>query len=527
MPYLSVAAISAAIDHIATTYPALATIIALPEPSVEGRRIRALKIAHGGGARCTAVLFLGGTHARELVNPETLLSFTLRLCDAYTHNTGLTFGPKVFEPAAIQTVVNGLDIFVLPLVNPDGRHFCLMPGGDPWWRKNRSNHPGLACRGVDLNRNYDFLWSSGIGTSANACSDVFKGPGAFSEPETRNVRWMIDKFTNLACMIDVHSYSELVLYPWGDDENQTTDPNQNFQNPAFDGQRGVPGSAYKEYIPAGDLQDHIGMGERIRDGIAAVRGRVYTVQQSIALYPTTATTHDYAYARHFVDTGRRRILGFTLETAREFQPADAEKNNVIKEVSAGLMECLLEMLCPADTVQALIDAVFPLRAMRRFRERHMLKAAAGRRYDKMLRAHSIELSALAIGHPPVRDGGAALLRVAGRFFDAKGDVLPRKIAKEDLSEAEKALAAVRTRASQKLKTAIDTALADLKRVEGKPLSAVFGALDTLDEGPTRTKSTRAVTSSGDTRPTRAKKAAKKAAKTTARKTAKKAAKKRR
>jgi carboxypeptidase T len=489
MPYLSVAAISSAIDHIATTYPALVQIIALPESSVEGRQIRALKIAHGGGSKRTGVLFLGGTHARELVNPETVLSFALRLCDAYTHNTGLTFGPKAFQPSAIQTVVNGLDIFMLPLVNPDGREFCLKPGGDPWWRKNRSNHPGLACRGVDLNRNCDFLWSSGIGTSSNACADVFKGPGAFSEPETRNVRWMIDTFTNLACMIDIHSYSELVLYPWGDDENQTTDANQNFQNPAFDGQRGIVGSGYKEYIPAGDLHDYEVMAARIRDGIAAVRGRVYTAQQSIALYPTTGTTHDYAYARHFIDTGRRRILGFTVETAREFQPPDVEKNNVITEVSAGLMECLLETLCPADVVQALEDALFPLSALRRFRDRYMLKTAAGVRYDKLFRAHSLELSELAIGDKAIRSAGGALLRVAGQFFNAKNEVLPRKIAKEDLTETDKALAVIRKSASQKLKTTIDAASADLKRLQGKPLTDAFTSLDVLDGGAPAKKTT--------------------------------------
>src|SRR5262245_17640425 len=123
MPYLSVAAISDAIDHIATTYPAITQLIALPESSVEGRQIRALKIAHGAGSNRTGVLFLGGTHARELINPETVLSFALRLCDAYTNNTGLTFGPKAYAPSAIQAVVNGLDIFMLPLVNPDGRQF--------------------------------------------------------------------------------------------------------------------------------------------------------------------------------------------------------------------------------------------------------------------------------------------------------------------------------------------------------------------------------------------------------------------
>ncbi len=496
MPYLSVTAISDAINHIAITYPALAQIIALPEPSVEGRQIRALKIAHGGGSRRTGVLFLGGTHARELVNPETLLSFAIRLCDAYTNNTGLTFGPKAFQPSAIQTVVNGLDIFMLPLVNPDGRQFCLMPGGDPWWRKNRSDHPGLACRGVDLNRNCDFLWSSGIGTSSNACADIFKGPGAFSEPETRNVRWMIDTFTNLACMIDIHSYSELVLYPWGDDENQSTDPNQNFQNPAFDGQRGVVGSGYKEYIPSGDLHDNEVMAARIRDAIAAVRGRVYTAQQSITLYPTTGTTHDYAYARHFVDTGRRRILGFTLETAREFQPPDVEKNNVITEVSAGLMECLLETLCPADVVQALEDALFPLRALRRFRDRYVLKTAAGARYDKLFRAHSLELSALAIEDKATRSAGSALLRIAGRFFNTKDEVLPRKIAKEDLAETEKALAVVRKSASQKLKATIDSALTDLKRLQGKPLTDAFKSLDALEDGATARKTRLPAVSSG-------------------------------
>lgn len=481
MPYLSVNAISDAIDYIATTYPAITQIIALPEPSVEGRQIRALKIANGAGASRTGVLFAGGTHARELVNPETVLSFALRLCDAYTNNTGLTFGPKAYEPADVQTVVNGLDIFLLPLVNPDGRHFCLAPGGNPLWRKNRSNHPGLACRGVDLNRNYDFLWSSGIGTSANSCSDVFKGPGAFSEPETRNVRWMIDNFPNLACMIDIHSYSELVLFPWGDDDNQTSDPNQNFRNPAFDGQRGVSGSGYREYIPQSDLDAHTAMAERIRDGIAAVRGRVYTAEQSITLYPTSATAHDYVYARNFIDTGRRRILGFTIETAREFQPLDAEKQNVIVEVSAGLMECLFETLCPAEVVQSLLDAIFPLQAMREFRDRTMVATAAGARYEEIFRKHSTELAGLAIASTAVRDASAVLLAVAGRFVDGKA-ASSRKIKKADLAEAGEALAVLRKAASKKLRADIDVALADMANLSGKTLAGAFKTLEKKGAG---------------------------------------------
>jgi len=481
---MSVSAINSAVDYIAATYPAIAQPVALPEPSVEARPIKALKIANGTGANRTGMLFLGGTHARELINPETVVSFALRLCDAYTHNTGLTFGPKSYEPSAIQVVVNGLDIFLLPMVNPDGREFCLAPGGYAMWRKNRRPPSGAACpglpanrkHGVDLNRNYDILWSSGIGTSSDSCNDIYKGPSAFSEPETRNVRWMIDSFPNIACMIDIHSYGELVLHPWGDDENQTTTPSQNFQNPAFDGLRGIVGSGYREYIPAEDLDAHVAAGERIRNGIAAVRGRTYTAQQSIFLYPTSGTTHDFAYARKFVDTGRRRILAFTVETAREFQPVDSEKDQVMTEVSAGLMESLLETLCPAEAVQALIDAIFPLQSMRDVRDRHMLKTAGGKRYERLLHAHAVEIVRLIQADDAALKAAAALLGVAGRFVTDQG-VSSRKITKGDLTEVAQTLAVFRKRASRALKAAIDGAGADLKKTQGRTLTSTFKALD--------------------------------------------------
>jgi carboxypeptidase T len=131
---------------------------------------------------------------------------------------------------------------------------------------------GLPCKGVDINRNYDFLWNSGIGTSADSCDEIFKGAGAFSEPETKNVRYLLVQCTNINYMVDVHSYSEDILYPWGDDDNQTSDPLMNFMNPKYDGLRGYledtdqpndpndPGGAdepkenlYQEYIGSSDL----------------------------------------------------------------------------------------------------------------------------------------------------------------------------------------------------------------------------------------------------------------------------------
>jgi hypothetical protein len=110
----------------------------------------------------------------------------------------------------------------------------------------------------------------------------------------------------------------------------------------------------------------------------------------------------------------------------------------------------------------------------------------------MFRAHSLELTDLAINTKAVREAGASLLKVAGRFFSAKDEVLPRKIAKADLADADKALAVVRTHASAKLKTAVDTALADLKRLQGKPLTGAFRTLDVLSASGRAKKAKRAV-----------------------------------
>ena len=182
MPYLTAGGIDDAIQYLAAQYPSFCQAIVLPEPSVEGRPARALKIAAGAGGNRRAVLFLGGVHAREIVNPDLLIRFAFDLCQSYGSGGGLQFGNEVFGASFVNLIVENLDIYIFPLVNPDGRAYVQAPGGDVWWRKNRSFHPASGCYGVDINRNFDFRWPSGIGTSANPCDyQLYKGPSAFSE----------------------------------------------------------------------------------------------------------------------------------------------------------------------------------------------------------------------------------------------------------------------------------------------------------------------------------------------------------
>lgn len=349
--YLSVAGIESSLQHLSSAYSSTCQLIQLPEQTWEKRTSRAIKLSKGSGTSRLGILLLGGLHARELVNPDLLVSFAFKLCQAYKAGTGLTFGRKSFDASTIQKIINSLDLFIFPLVNPDGRAYVQSLTGDPMWRKNRNPNPGQLCKGVDLNRNFDFLWSSGIGTSTNPCSEIFKGKRPFSEPETRNVRHLLDTYKNIGMMLDIHSYSGLVMYPWGDDENQTTNPSMNFHNSAYDGLRGKVGdTAYKEYIPRTDLSWFVKTCNQVRDGIKAVRGTTYTVQQSVGLYPTTATSDDYAYSRHFVDASKRKVLAGTIETGQEFQPPYSEALNIIAEISAGLIEFCLACIPIVETM---------------------------------------------------------------------------------------------------------------------------------------------------------------------------------
>lgn len=467
--YLTGAGIESCLQYLATTYPSICQLIVLPEMSVEGRTIRAIKIASGAGTDRHGVLLIGGVHAREIVNPDLLVSFALNLCRAYTSNSGLVFGGKSYDASTIQLIVNALDVFIFPLVNPDGRVYIQSPSGDPMWRKNRSPNSGLPCMGVDLNRNYDFLWSSTIGvTSSNSCSDVFHGSSAFSEPETRNVRHMLDTYPNIACMMDVHSYMQLVLHSWGDDDNQITDPSMSFMNPIYNGLRGTMGDTlYKEYIPQADLDWLVNTGNQVRDAIAAARGRVYTVEQAALLYPTSGTSKDYAFSRHFVDASKRKVYAYTLETGLEFQPPYSEALNIISEVSAGLIQFCLRCLCVVEETVRGTTLVDELEDMRAFRDREILRTPAGRRYVQLLEANSLEILEIVMRDERLRKQVVDVLRRVHAVVRTRKDPKPKVFDAEVIAAAEQLAAKFSDKGSPALKKTIKAVRNDLAKFRGK------------------------------------------------------------
>jgi len=365
MPYLNVVEVESALQLVAATHPGFTELVTLPHRTWENRVCRAVRVAADlATARPTVVLF-AGVHAREWGGPDILVSFLERLTAAVSDGAEIALPGYTVPAADVERIGNGLDVVVFPQANPDGRAYSMRTDGNEMWRTNRRPSP---VGGVDVNRNYDWLWDfrryfdpraltrGEVSVSDTRGNDTYHGPEAFSEPETRNVAWLVDRYPTTRFLTDVHSFSELILYPWGDDDNQTTKPEQNFHNPAFDRKRGLlaqnghpDARRYGEYLDPPHRRHLIEIGTRMRDAVQSVNGRTYTLQQGAQLYGTSGTSDDWSFARHILDPARPVIYPYTIEFGRErpndvaasFHPPYADMEKIIDEVVAGLLEMCL------------------------------------------------------------------------------------------------------------------------------------------------------------------------------------------
>lgn len=202
-----------AINTLHSTYPTLTQISTIGF-SVEGRPIRALKISTTPAVNDPTkgdVVFCALHHAREWITVETIIYIADRLLAEYATN------------AQLQADMNRLQIWIIPVVNPDGYLYSSLSAANRFWRKNRRPNFGGSF-GVDLNRNWGYQWGNlGLGASGSASTtdDVYFGTAPFSEPETNAMRNFLNTRTNLKCFVTYHSFSELYLRPWA---HTTSDP---------------------------------------------------------------------------------------------------------------------------------------------------------------------------------------------------------------------------------------------------------------------------------------------------------------
>lgn len=184
-------------------HPGLVQLFSIGQ-SIRGKEIWALKIGENVGMANEskkAIAYMGTHHAREHVSTEIPLLFADEILKNHATDNDLN------------SLLKDVDIYIIPMVNPDGAMHDIEGRRYRWWRKNRRSN-GDNSFGVDLNRNYGYGWGTG-GSSSSPSSDIYMGSAPFSEPETQSVRDFFKNNRNITMALSFHTFSELILYPWG------------------------------------------------------------------------------------------------------------------------------------------------------------------------------------------------------------------------------------------------------------------------------------------------------------------------
>jgi hypothetical protein len=195
----------AALDSMHTRYPSITTAKINIGSTLEGRTIWAMKISDNPDVDEDEpeVFYNGLIHAREPIGMEVLLYFMWHLLTHYGTDSVATH------------LVNNREIWFVPIVNVDGYEYnrTTNPNGGGMWRLNRRSCGG-GDYGVDLNRNWGYMWGYDDEGSSPYCGDeTYRGASAFSEPTTQVIR---DFFIahHFVMSLDNHAWGNYNLYPW-------------------------------------------------------------------------------------------------------------------------------------------------------------------------------------------------------------------------------------------------------------------------------------------------------------------------
>ncbi len=314
--YKTYAEINAYLDTLVALRPDLVTKFTVGQ-SLEGRTIYGVRVSGSLTATRPGILFNGGQHAREWISPMTMMYIADRLVRDYDTN------------AAIREALDKLTFFIVPLVNPDG--YVYTWSTNRLWRKNRrANSDGSF--GVDLNRNWS-VGFGGPGSSGTPSNDTYRGTAAFSEPESAALRDFVLAHPEIVTHIDFHSFSQLILSPYGYSTSEPAEPD---------------GPTFRD------------INARMAAAIAAVHGQTYEAGPTGAtLYVASGVMSDWTYENRGIwgwgvelrDTG---LDGFVLP-ADQIIPT-GEENFALTLALADVFEDTLQIRQPLPAPQTTLSS---------------------------------------------------------------------------------------------------------------------------------------------------------------------------
>ncbi|MGW7421345.1 M14 family metallopeptidase [Streptomyces sp. NPDC054813] len=306
--YHNYAEANAEIGQRLAAYPAIMSRQVIGK-SYQGRDIVAIKVSDNVATdeNEPEVLLTFHQHAREHLTVEMALYLLRELGAGYGSDSRVT------------NIVNSREIWIVPDLNPDGGEYDIATGSYRSWRKNRQPNSGSSYVGTDLNRNWNYRWGCCGGSSGSTSAETYRGAAAESAPEVKVVADFVRSRVvggkqQIKAGIDFHTYSELVLWPYGYTTADTA---------------------------TGMTADDAAAFKAVGQKMAASNG--YTPEQSSDLYITDGSIDDYLW-------GTQKIFDFTFEmyptssSGGGFYPPD----EVIERETSRNRDAVFQLLENAD-----------------------------------------------------------------------------------------------------------------------------------------------------------------------------------
>jgi len=306
--YHNYAEMNTEIDQRLTAYPNIMSKRVIGK-SYQGRDIVAIKVSDNVATdeNEPEVLLTFHQHAREHLTVEMALYLLRELGAGYGSDSRIT------------NLVNNREIWIVPDLNPDGGEYDIATGSYRSWRKNRQPNSGSSYVGTDLNRNWNYKWGCCGGSSGSTSSETYRGAAAESAPEVKVVADFVRSRVvggkqQITAGIDFHTYSELVLWPFGYTYSDTA---------------------------TGMTADDAAAFKAVGQKMAASNG--YTAEQSSDLYITDGSIDDYLW-------GSQKIFDYTFEmyptssSGGGFYPPD----EVIERETSRNRDAVFQLLENAD-----------------------------------------------------------------------------------------------------------------------------------------------------------------------------------
>jgi hypothetical protein len=294
-----------------------------PKTTVKNNTIWAIRISDNPGVDENdepRILYVGLHHAREWITVEVSLYMAKYLTSNYNSNS------------TVKKMVNDNEIWILPILNPDGyiyshsRDDINRSSGSGGWRKNLKetngvpgfqNNGGSTGDGVDLNRNYGYMWGyDNVGSEPFPNGTLYRGPSAFSEVETQIMRdFASDRIFDIA--VSFHSYSEIIIFPWGYIDKDT---------------------------------EHHKLFMELGEEMGKYNGYPHGNPKSGLIYNVNGEFADWMYGTH-------KTLAFTFELGQVFIPPPALVQNMCKQNAEAAFIAAKYVANPFVLFESRIEAV--------------------------------------------------------------------------------------------------------------------------------------------------------------------------